>query len=192
MLKGFVSDIFDSQAIFRKLLTAMANPGTLMNIGMDMTCPDPLHPASGAVLLTLMDFETPLWSDIESFSEGVQWLRFHTNAPNVRLKQHSLFALCTDVDTLEDPGLFNPGTIESPDASTTLIVQTKGISDAGRIRLSGPGIKAPKFLHLNGIPDEFIKHRSKLCLSYPLGVDMIFVHDRTLTALPRTTQAEVL
>ena len=190
MLKGFASDVFDSQAIFRKLLTAMANPGTLMDIGMDMVCPDPLHPASGAVLLTLLDFETPFWSDIENTSTGVQWLRFHTNAPYTRLKHHSLFALCTD--TLEDPGLFNPGTIDSPDVSTTLIVQTKGISDAGRIRLSGPGIKAPKFLQLNGIPDEFIKHRSKLCLSYPLGVDMIFIHGRSLTALPRTTQAEVL
>jgi alpha-D-ribose 1-methylphosphonate 5-triphosphate synthase subunit PhnH len=190
MLKGFVSDVFDSQAIFRKLLTAMANPGTLMDIGVDMVCPDPLHPASGAVLLALLDFETPFWSDIDHASAGVQWLRFHTNAPHVRLKHHSLFALCTD--TLEDPGLFNPGTIDSPDVSTTLIVQTKGISDAGRIRLSGPGIKAPKFLQLNGIPDEFIKHRSKLCLSYPLGVDMIFVHGRALTALPRTTQAEVL
>src|SRR3989339_213838 len=190
MLKGFVSDVFDSQAIFRKLLTAMANPGTLMDIGMDMACPDPLHPASGAVLLTLLDFETPFWSDVEHASEGVQWLRFHTNAPYTRLKHHSLFALCTD--TLEDPCLFNPGTIDSPDLSTTLIVQTKGISDAGRIRLSGPGIKAQKFLQLNGIPDEFFKHRSKLCLSYPLGVDMIFVHGRTLTALPRTTQSEVL
>lgn len=192
MLKGFFSDIFDSQTVFRKLLTAMANPGTLMDIGMDMVCPDPLHPASGAVLLTLMDFETPFWSDIEPSSEGVQWLRFNTNAPYMRLKHHSLFALCTGADTLENPGLFNPGTIESPDVSTTLIVQTKGMDDTGRIRLTGPGIKAPKFLQLNGITDEFIKHRSKLCLSYPLGVDMIFVHDRTLTALPRTTQAEVL
>lgn len=192
MLKGFVSEIFDSQTIFRKLLTAMANPGTLMDIGMDMVCPDPIHPASGGILLTLLDFETPFWSDIEPSSTGVQWLRFHTNAPYIRLKNYSMFALCTHAESLEDPGLFNPGTIESPDVSTTLIVQTKGISDAGRIRLSGPGIKSQKFLQLNGITDEFMRHRSTLCLSYPLGVDMIFVHGRTLVALPRTTQVEAL
>ncbi len=191
MLKGFASEIFDTQTIFRKLLTAVAYPGTLMDIGMDMICPDPIHPASGAVLLTLLDFETPFWSDIEPASAGVQWLRFHTNAPYMRLKNHSVFAFCSDSASLEDPSLFNTGTAGSPDMSTTLIVQTKGISVTGRIRLTGPGIKTQKFLQLKGITGEFIKHRSKLCLSYPLGVDMIFVHERTLVALPRTTQAEI-
>lgn len=192
MLKGFNSDIFDSQTIFRKLLTAVANPGTIMDIGIDFTCPEILHPAAGAVLLTLLDFETPFWSDIEHTSDSIQWLRFHTGAPYTRLKNHCLFALCTDTGNLDDPSLFNLGTVESPDISTTLIVQTKGVDDTGRIRLTGPGIEKPKFLKLDGIKDDFIKIRSELCLSYPLGVDMIFVCDRTMVALPRTTIAEVL
>ena len=192
MLKGFNSDVFDSQAVFRQLLTAVANPGTIMDINLDLTCPDPLHPAAGAVLLTLMDFETPFWSDIDHISDSIQWLRFHTGAPYTRIKHQSLFALCTDCEILDDPALFNPGTIESPDISTTLIVQTGGMDDAGRIKLTGPGIESPKFLKLNGITDKFMKSRSELCLSYPLGIDMIFVCGHTLTALPRTTKTEIL
>jgi len=192
MIKGFNSDVFDSQAVFRRLLTAVACPGTIVDIGIDLICPEPLHPAAGAVLLTLLDFETPFWSDIENASDSLQWLRFHTGAPYTRLKQHSLFALCTDIENLGDPSLFNPGTVESPDISTTLIVQTKGLDDTGRIRLTGPGIKKQNFLKLEGIDDNFIKIRSELYLSYPLGVDMIFIYDRTLVALPRTTKAEVL
>ncbi|MCM2284999.1 MAG: phosphonate C-P lyase system protein PhnH [Desulfobacula sp.] len=192
MLKGFDSDVFDSQAVFRKLLTAVANPGTLMDINIDLTCPEGIHPASGGVLLTLMDSETPFWSDMEHASAGVQWLRFHTGAPYTRLKHHSSFALCTHCDHLEDPALFNPGTMESPDTATTLVIQTRGMDDTGRIRLTGPGLGKPKFLNLKGVKPDFLQNRSELCRSYPLGVDMIFICDRTLAALPRTTKAEVL
>ncbi len=192
IIKGFDSEVFDSQSVFRKVLCAMASPGKRMDIGMDMAPPGTLHPASGAILLTLLDFETPLWSDLENASPEIQWLKFHTGAPYTLSKRNSLFALQADYDRLDDPSLFNPGSVESPDMSTTLIVQTRGVDDTGRIRLTGPGLKQPAFLKLTGVTETFLKQRAALFLSYPRGVDMLFVCDRAFVAIPRTTRMEVL
>ena len=60
MEKGLHSEVFDSQKVFRQILNAMADPGTIMEIDIDLSCPENLHPASGAILLTILDFETRL------------------------------------------------------------------------------------------------------------------------------------
>ncbi|MFH2058199.1 MAG: phosphonate C-P lyase system protein PhnH [Pseudomonadota bacterium] len=192
ILNGFDSDTFDSQIVFRQILLAMASPGTIVDIGIDLVTPETIHSAAGAILLALLDFETPLWSDLENTSSSIQWLRFHTGAAITRLKQNAMFALVTDYDNFEYPALFNPGTIESPDISTTMIVQTRGLDDISRIKLTGPGIKNQTFLRLNGIREKFWSNRSELYNIYPLGVDMIFVCDTNLVAIPRTTKVEIL
>ena len=58
MQKGFQSEIFDSQAIFRTVLDAMATPGKIMNLPIKIGPPKSLDPAAGAILMTLLDFET--------------------------------------------------------------------------------------------------------------------------------------
>lgn len=192
MKKGFDSDTFDSQAVFRNVLTAMANPGRIVDMGVDLCPPEVLHQASGVILLTLLDYETPFWCDLDTASEAARWVTFHTGAPGIQAKKQSAFALYTDYDNLDDPGTFNMGTIASPDCSTTLIVQTRGIDNKGRIRMTGPGIQKECFLKLKGIKEGFLRKRMALSSHYPLGVDMIFVCDRVLVAVPRTTRLEIL
>lgn len=192
MLKGFASEVFDSQMVFRQVLNAMANPGTIMDIGIDLCTPGIIHPASGAILLSLLDFETPLWSDLGNNSKDIQWINFHTGTPYTYIKDKSLFALCSDCDNLEDPEFFNQGTIESPHQSTTLIIQTKGIDNRESIRLTGPGIKTQAFLRLQGVKEIFLNQRAEIFKNYPLGIDMIFVCDSTFAAIPRTSRLEVL
>ena len=51
MQKGFDSEVFDSQAVFRNLLLAMANPGTIAATGINMSCPGLIAPGAGALLL---------------------------------------------------------------------------------------------------------------------------------------------
>ncbi len=64
LMKGFDSEVFDSQAVFRHLLNAMAYPGTISGPGIPLACPERIHPCTGVLLLTLMDFETPFWTDL--------------------------------------------------------------------------------------------------------------------------------
>lgn len=191
MLRGFKSETVDSQLVFRKLLSAMAHPGTIEQIDIDLICPGHLHNASGAILLSLLDYETPLWSDLENGSKEIQWLKFHTGAPFSHIKSNARFALATDYDHLDDPNLFHPGTLESPDHSATLLIQTRDLDNNGRIRLTGPGIKTDTFVKLAGIKEAFLNKRLKMNKMYPLGVDIIFICENRFLALPRTTVLEV-
>lgn len=192
MKPAFASHTFDSQKVFRTLLGAMASPGEIMDLEVNLSPQAPVHHASGAILLTLMDFETPFWTDLDNQNVAVQWLRFHTGAPYIQTPAHAGFALVTDYDTFDTPEQFNPGTIESPDHSTTLIVHTRGMDDRGRLRLTGPGIPKDRFINLKGIKDNFFAKRKDILQVYPMGIDMIFVCDRQFTAIPRTTTLEVL
>jgi alpha-D-ribose 1-methylphosphonate 5-triphosphate synthase subunit PhnH len=191
MLSGFESETHDSQFVFRKLLTAMANPGSIKEIDLDIQCPENLHPAAGGILLTLLDFETPFWTDLTKDSNEAQWIQFHTGAPFQRRAADAAFVLCTDYDTLVNPKIFNQGTLASPDRSATLLIQTRGIDNNGKIRLQGPGIQKEVYLKLNGIKQIFLKRRAKMTEHYPLGVDMIFICDNRFVAVPRTTILEI-
>jgi alpha-D-ribose 1-methylphosphonate 5-triphosphate synthase subunit PhnH len=189
--KGLDSEVFDSQAVFRQLLSAITCPGTITATDIKLSCPDRLHMSAGALLLTLLDFETPFWADLAPDSPEINWLKFHTGAPVTHNTSRAGFALLTDYKNLLDPDQFNPGTMISPDISTTLIIQTRGMDQGRHLRLTGPGIKKETFLHLTGISKDFLERRAVVNQAYPAGIDMIFVHADQFTALPRTTKTEI-
>ncbi|MDZ7667552.1 MAG: phosphonate C-P lyase system protein PhnH [Desulfotignum sp.] len=191
LMKGLDSEVFDSQAVFRRLLNAMAYPGTITGMGITMSCPDRIHPCAGALLLTLMDFETPFWTDLPTDASGVRWLTFHTGAPVTVDPSQAVFALITDTTQPMAPERFNPGTVTSPDRSTTLIIQAQDMAENGNLRLSGPGIEKQTRLNLPGIDRNFWKKRTRINQAFPTGIDMIFVHKDRFAGLPRTTQTEI-
>ncbi len=192
MQKGLESEVFDSQEVFRALLIAMANPGAFTRLSIDLNPPGFLHKAAGAILLTLLDFETPFWFDLDKDAEDIKWIRFHTGAPFTFSPKNALFALITDPENLNRPTSFNPGTIDAPHESTTLIIQTRGIDTKGGMRLTGPGIERESFVRLNGIKESFLHQRAALVHEYPFGIDMIFVWEDAFTAIPRTSHLEIL
>ena len=191
MRKGFMDEARDSQIMFRRLLTAMAHPGTLMESPVEISPPEELHHAAGAILLALLDDETPLWSHLRTGSEEIQWLRFHTGAPGTLNPTNALFALETSWKNLNDPTCYYPGSTMAPESATTLIVQAPAIVGSGGLSLTGPGIETRTTLHIEGVNASFFHHRSKLKNQYPLGVDMVFVSHTTFVAIPRTISIEV-
>jgi alpha-D-ribose 1-methylphosphonate 5-triphosphate synthase subunit PhnH len=138
-----------------------------------------------------MDFETPFWTDLAPDSPEVQWLKFHTGAPVTFDPFDAAFALITDTASAIDLNRFNPGTVISPDRSTTLVIQTLGMAEGDHLRLTGPGIPTQAGLTFTGIAPDFWEHRSRVNQSGPTGIDLIFVHKDRFCALPRTTQTEV-
>ena len=191
VMKGLGSEVFDSQTVFRHLLTAMAYPGTITGMGITLSCPDRIHGSAGALLLTLMDFETPFWTDLPTDSSEVRWLTFHTGAPVTADPSQAVFALITDTTQPIEPERFNPGTVTSPDRSTTLIIQAQGMAENGKLWLNGPGIEKQTSLNLPGIALNFWKKRTRINQAFPTGIDMIFVHNDRFFAMPRTTQTEI-
>ena len=69
---GFLAPVADSQQVFRRVLRAMSEPGSLQDIAVDLAPPAPLDRATAALCLTLLDFETPVWLDAAADGEEVR------------------------------------------------------------------------------------------------------------------------
>jgi len=184
---AFADPTFESQAAFRRIMRALSAPGTILACGEALAPPPPLARAAAATLLTLADFETPLWI-APSFPAAIgDYLAFHTGAPRAAAPDKAAFALVDlSVDAL-DLARFASGTAEYPDRSTTIVIQPSSFAIGPRLRLSGPGIKGESTLAVSPLPKDFVAQWAANRAGFPLGVDLIFVAEARLAALPRST-----
>jgi alpha-D-ribose 1-methylphosphonate 5-triphosphate synthase subunit PhnH len=187
---AFADPVFQSQAVFRSIMRAMANPGTIVDTGPPLAPPAPLAPAAAAALLTLADFETPLWL-APSFAAAsgravADYLVFHTGAPLARSPDKAAFALVdlvADVLRLAD---FAPGSAEYPDRSTTIVAQGAAFGEGSLLRLSGPGVRGEAELRIAPLPHDFFAQWKVNRSRFPLGVDLILASETELAGLPRS------
>lgn len=176
---GFADPAIASAASFRQLMEAMARPGTIRTI-TGTAPPAPLSPATGAVLLTLCDPDTPVHLAGALDCHSVRaWVAFHTGAP-LAGPSHCVFAVGAWADLIP-LSAYQTGTPQYPDRSATLIVQAERLEQTGAT-LSGPGIKETHALSLPEI--EAFQHNAA---HFPLGLDFIFTCCDLVAALPRTT-----
>lgn len=178
---GFADPVHDSQAAFRAVLDAMAEPGRLVAIGAGLTPPAPLDPATAAILLTLADAETPLWLD-PAAAAAEPWLTFHAGAPYAAPEAAS-FAVAL---SLPDLRWFSAGTHEAPEQGATLIVQVPALGRGRAWQLSGPGMQSTATLHASGLPDDFATVWARNTARFPRGVDLVLCCGQCAVALPRT------
>lgn len=182
MRPGFADPVLDAQASFRAILEAMSRPGCLQRLEAAPSPPAPLAPATAAALLTLVDAETPLFTDIGG--EAAEWIRFHCGCPFVPQPGQAAFALV--VGTPPSLSALPAGSDEDPQAGATLIWQVAALrADAGW-RLSGPGIEREHRLEVHDAPASFVGEWAKMGRGFPRGVDAILCAGRDLAALPRT------
>ena len=187
---GFDDSVHDSQRVFRALLDAMSRPGRVVTPPVPPEIPAALHPATAAVCLALLDFETPLWLAGPDIAETRAWLAFHAGCPFAATPDQAAFALVTAVNALPPLDGFALGSDEMPERSTTLILQVDGLEAGRGKRLSGPGIDGTALLAVEGPTDAFWVERAAACGLFPRGLDVIFIDGTALAALPRTTQVE--
>ena len=74
---GFRNPVFDAQSVFRRLMDAFAQPGTIASLDGVAYGPG-LPPAMAAVLATLCDHETPVFLHACIRTDAAAWLAFHT------------------------------------------------------------------------------------------------------------------
>jgi alpha-D-ribose 1-methylphosphonate 5-triphosphate synthase subunit PhnH len=182
----------ESQAVFRKVMDAVARPGTIQDLAFAPDPPQGLDRGAGAVALTLFDFETPVWLD-PALRGGVAegWMRFHCGCPLTDDPAQAAFALITDALTAPELAAFNPGDAKYPDRSTTLVIRLPSLEGGQRVTLKGPGIKDQASLALDGLPPGFWEQVRDNQARFQFGVDLIFVAGDRLTALPRSTRVTI-
>jgi alpha-D-ribose 1-methylphosphonate 5-triphosphate synthase subunit PhnH len=141
------------------------------------------------LLLTLTDDDTPVWWQ-QPDEQVAQWLRFHTSAPVALVSEQAVFAAITRTQDL--PGLdhFSTGSAESPESSTTLLIEVTSFEAGPALQWSGPGLREPMTVHVAGLTDRFWHQWHENWASFPQGVDVIFCCENQVMGLPRTTRVQ--
>lgn len=189
---GFSDPVMDAQAVFRKTMDVLAQPGTLQDLAPVLDPPAPLTPELAALALTLADHEATLWLDakLRASRDVVDYLRFHTGAAIVEEPQDAAFALIGDPAAMPRLSAFSTGVQEYPDRSTTIVIALETLENGGRFVLSGPGIAGMARLAAAPLPADFPAQWRANCRLFPCGVDLILTAPGRVAGLPRSTQIE--
>lgn len=186
---GFSDPVFQSQGTFRALLAALSEPGLACDLGDAILPPTGLEAATAIALLTLADYETPIWLPA-ALREGPAgaWLRFHCGAALVEDPSRAAFAVIDGAAAKPLLSAFNAGNDQFPDRSTTVLIQCAGLEGGETVTLEGPGIAGRRTVAPAGLRAGFWAEVADNATLYPLGVDLLLVHGAQVLGLPRSTQ----
>ncbi|MHB2169565.1 phosphonate C-P lyase system protein PhnH [Alsobacter sp. R-9] len=178
-----------AQAVFRSVMMALAQPGSLRTLHAPIQGPGRLSRGAAAIALALCDFETPVWLDetLAADEAVASYLRFYTGCPFVADRADAHFAFVNDGRVLPTLDGFAQGTLEYPDRSTTVVVPVERLSVDEGWRLTGPGIAGEARLRAEPLPDDLPAQLDGNRARFPRGVDLLFVCGDRVAALPRTT-----
>jgi alpha-D-ribose 1-methylphosphonate 5-triphosphate synthase subunit PhnH len=189
---AFAEPVFGAQGTFRRIMDAMARPGTAQPLAALPQPPAPLSPVAGAVALTLCDHDTPVWLDTAlTVSEPVAaWLGFHTGAPIVRNPAEAHFVFCATPAELIALENFAQGSQEYPDRSATIVLQVEDFEHGEALELRGPGIAETAESAPRPMPRHFVEQWRQNRGRFPRGVDIILAGPDAVVGLPRSTRIE--
>ncbi len=187
---GLPDVVHGSQQAFRAVLDALARPGIVCEIGEAL--PDVAEGGAMArLLLSLTDDETPVWW--QRTDHTVQrWLQFHTGAGVAANPGVASFAVIHDLEAPFDLADFAMGSAESPEFSTTLIVELPALHGGPELEWRGPGIEVLQRVGLGGVPNHFWAQWQANHAAFPAGVDMVFTCGDQALGMPRTTRVRRL
>lgn len=188
---GFSSPVFQSQAAFRALLSALSEPGTVQHVSNEIEAPAGLYLATATALLTLADYETPIFLP-PALRDGPAgaWLRFHCGSGLVDAPGEAVFAVIDGAGSAPPLTAFNPGHDQFPDRSGTVFVQCDSLDGGPAVSLTGPGIPGARRVAPLGLRQNFWAEFAANAELYPLGVDLVLCHGAQMVGLPRTTHVE--
>jgi alpha-D-ribose 1-methylphosphonate 5-triphosphate synthase subunit PhnH len=186
---GFDDPVLDAADAFRAVLQATAAPGAPVRLPGAAPAPAPLSGEAGALALTLVDPDAPVWLSPRLRTPAVDaWLAFHCGTTPLDAPDRAAFA----VAPIEEAAALLPrlpvGTPDYPDRAATLVLIVDGFDGAAPVRLSGPGLKAPVEFAPAGADGALWRALANNAARFPLGVDCLFVGDGAVAGLPRSTR----
>ena len=189
---GLADPTFGTQAVFRALMGAFAEPGSIADFGRVVAAPASLVPAAATLLATLADADTPIWMADPggSGAAAAAWLRFQTGAPVTADPAAAAFAVLPGDFAPERWDEFPQGSPDYPDRSATLLLPVRSFAAGAPLRLTGPGIEARRTIEPAGLPAGTLAALAANRARFPRGVDIVLVCGTAALALPRTTRIE--
>lgn len=183
-------EVFDSQKVFRLLLTAMSNPPGTVSIA---EFAGKLYGDNKGMLvlaMTLLDNEVSFntcenarLSD-EIISLTLSRKERLENADYIFVAEEEMLQFAIDNAKC--------GTLSDPHKSATIIIRYPETGSVS-VRLRGPGIKGTFDFKASDIAKKALDIRDSKYYEYPQGVDFIFISDNgDLFSIPRLIFKEVL
>jgi alpha-D-ribose 1-methylphosphonate 5-triphosphate synthase subunit PhnH len=190
LLPGFPDPGPDAQSVFRAALRAFSTPGRIQAVDARSGVPAGLSPAMTALLLALVDVDTPLWlpQGIDAAVKG--FLRFHCACPLVDDPAQAHFVVVPAGFQAPPLSSCNAGDPAYPDRSCTLLIEVASLEKGQPVTLSGPGIEHTQALSVTGLDATFWAQWRDNHRGFPLGVDVLLTQGGQLCGLPRTTRVE--
>jgi alpha-D-ribose 1-methylphosphonate 5-triphosphate synthase subunit PhnH len=187
---GFADPVLQSQTAFRAVMDALANPGTPQKLATPPATGGSLSAALASILLTLADHDTGIWLDdlLRADPAVLEFVKFHSGAPEVREPGRAVFAFATGAGQLPRLDQFNLGTQEYPDRSTTIVLSVEALTGGPELIIRGPGIRDHGHISPVGLPGDFIAQWSANRELFPRGIDLLLVADGQVMGLPRSTR----
>jgi len=182
---GFADPERAAQRAFRQLLEAWSQPGRIVALSGVAAPPPGIGPAAAAILLTLADADTAVWTD--AGDAAAAWLRFHAGCPVVADRAIASFVHAATAPPLAE---LDGGSAEAPQRAATLILEVAGLRAGEGWRLRGPGIESERSLAVDGLAAEFVAELRANHARYPVGVDVILCAGDRIAALPRSIRVE--
>lgn len=189
---AFVDAVSQSQLTFRAALHALAYPGRIVEIEQRCGVPAGMSPAMTALLLTLIDADTPVWLPAGVRESVRQYLRFHCGCALVSEPCQARFVVVPAGFDAPDLALCHPGDSAYPDTSSTVLLEVDALSatDGSPVFLKGPGIESRQALSVSGLPELFWDQWRANRRLFPMGVDVLLTQGERLCGLPRTVVVE--
>lgn len=181
--KHSFDQVFDSQAVYRRILSAMANPGTTVDISASKDKLFGAHPALLAVAMTLLDNEV-------SFSApgSISLLGDVASLTLARAAETESADFIFITDPADLPCVIRSakcGTLADPDRSAMIVVLDDG-EPCCPLTLAGPGIDNEIKVNATELLRDAMISRNKQHYEYPEGIDFLFLRSGgELLAIPR-------
>ncbi|MDD9266743.1 phosphonate C-P lyase system protein PhnH [Paenibacillus sp. GCM10023248] len=188
--------VHDIQTAYRRVVDAMARPGTIADLSEEAAKLDGVQgclPATFLLAQMLLDTEVTFKVVSEREKETAYWLSQLTYAKEAALEEADFIFVLQDASPeclLQAIEAAKVGELKDPHSSSTVIVESAGVAGGGtKLRFTGPGIQSSAAAQLAIGGDEWIDARAERNAEFPLGLDLMFTDaSHRLLAVPRTTQ----
>lgn len=179
--------VHDGQKVFRELLHAMANPGTVKSITAQAEKFKEAYAPLTALGCTLLDNEELMY--VEKNPRLAAELHDLTLCKEGALEQADYIFLSSQMNYGSMEEIMKnakKGTYKDPQDSAAILILCDEIRGNINMSLEGPGIKGTKLLGVQQYVKTILEIRQSLRTEYPLGIDLVFVTPKgELMGIPR-------
>jgi alpha-D-ribose 1-methylphosphonate 5-triphosphate synthase subunit PhnH len=185
--------VFDTQKLYRRMLDAMARPGTITGLPRPGIYPPPGLSAYASILaFTLLDSDTT-FAVLPSNELWEEYLAVNTGARPVTAAGAE-FVVLAGQKYGPQLATVRCGDLPAPEKGATVFVMVDALeADKGELRLTltGPGVDGKATVFVAGLHLSNLENIISLNREYPLGVDC-FLTDKNgrLMALPRSAAVQ--